>query len=396
MRLKRGGGVVVGVSLVAALGLVVLATKRGPEELPVASGVLQPIPTPQVLAAPIEPGELHGKQAGDSVSEVAFSRDGRLLAGSGTTGHSGSISALFLWDTKTKRLLRRWTGKWMYPEELRASPLGDLVAGRTPGDSSGGSNFIWVRDLGSGELACEIMISGSSLHSFAFAPDGRTLWTASGVGAGGVPQNRGALSLWDARSGELIRSWTVPDAAIVGAAPTRDGKYLIVNKAFSHFNAAAQGYFNRTELWLWDARRGRPLRRLFQGPDREPLITMALSPDQKQIAAVGVVQSSLVAGETTAALRVFVDVQSGRVVRREHPGSSRLALRVLYASSGRHVLVRSLGVSGALEVWDPARGELRRLDRPDVGESIATSPDGNTLAIPGKPLVRLRNVADLL
>lgn len=351
----------------------------------VADAVLPQMPALQARQKlKIAEGDLHGRQAGDGVSCVAFSPDGRLIVGSGRTGHGGSAAVLLVWDTQTKRLIRRWTGAWRTNDRLLVSSS-DVIAGQW--DGGGDASPITLHDLKTGAVLAQIKAREGNFYSMAFSQDGKTLFTASGVSG----RNRGAVAAWDARSGALKNWWPVDDAAVTWLVPTRNGRDFVLAKTFT---LDAQGNFNRTELWLWNSQTASFARQLFRGPDNEPLIGFDLSPDESQVAAVGIVQGS---PDPSGSLRCFIDLKSAKVTRKVQKGFRGIALRVQYAGDGNQVVVRPMSIGKSVEAWDGRTGRLIKTTQTGAaGNTITVSPDRQTLALTGKPLVQLRHMSNFL
>jgi WD40 repeat protein/uncharacterized caspase-like protein len=88
------------------------------------------------VASGTQTGELKGH--GKGITEVAFSRDGRLLA-SGSTDNT-----IRIWDLATKRELRTLTGHTSNIESIDFSPDGRLLASA----SDDGGTFLWDTNTG--------------------------------------------------------------------------------------------------------------------------------------------------------------------------------------------------------------------------------------------------------
>ena len=94
----------------------------------------------QVLLFDIATGREVGaiKGHGKGVTDVAFSRDGKLLASSGTD------NTIKIWDLASKRELRTLTGHTSNVESMDFSPDGRLLA--SAGED--GSTFLWDANTG--------------------------------------------------------------------------------------------------------------------------------------------------------------------------------------------------------------------------------------------------------
>jgi RNA polymerase sigma factor (sigma-70 family) len=131
----------------------------------------------------------------DMAVSMAFSPDGKLLA----TGGSQNDNDVRLWDVATGKELRRIeTGIGVHA--VAFSPDGKLLA------SGQGEGRIVLWDVATGKEARAMKGDVGGAAALAFSPDGRFL------AAAGSEEKEGkrsyATHLWDARNGELLRSWS--------------------------------------------------------------------------------------------------------------------------------------------------------------------------------------------
>jgi RNA polymerase sigma factor (sigma-70 family) len=134
---------------------------------------------------------------------VAFSPDGRLLAaGSGYTGDGSRDKSIRLWETATGKLLHQLKPLHTTKErndsisDLAFSPDGRLLAS---GDSEGGAVDLW--DVATGKMRCQLHCHrpyGAS--SLGFSLDGHTLVTTS--------CRDKTIGLWEVWSGQSRGSIT--------------------------------------------------------------------------------------------------------------------------------------------------------------------------------------------
>ena len=221
------------------------------------------------------------------VFSVAFSRDGRLLASGSSdqtaklwdaasgktthtlTGHSGTVDLVaFLPDGETlvssadaTRFWRTANGRLERTLEkarcLAQSPDGRLLAVLEQID---GARSLRMLDSGSGKAKWMQPVSDVSLHSAVFSPDSRM------VASGG---SRGTVQLWNAETGEPIRTLETGDEAIWSIAFAPDGKTL----AAACFDGVVK---------LWNPDTGELLRVLY-GTSGTPH-AVAFSPDGRFLA----------------------------------------------------------------------------------------------------------------
>jgi RNA polymerase sigma factor (sigma-70 family) len=143
---------------------------------------------------------------------AAFSPDGKLLA----TGGYTTDSDVRLWDVATGKELRVIAAGAIVPA-VAFSPDGKVVAGGQ-GD---GRVVLW--DVATGKELRALKGATDSTSALAFSPDGRLLAAAGSVEKGGKRADEARL--WDLRTGELLRSWK--DTA-TSLAFTPDGKALAI------------------------------------------------------------------------------------------------------------------------------------------------------------------------
>ena len=273
------------------------------------------------------------EQSGWLAADVAFSRDGRLLALAGPVGEGRAIL-----------------------EEPKAGS-------------------IRLYDIASRAEVRRIAIEGFGVASAAFAPDGRTL--AAGVGdrtirlfdiATGqerLPRLDREEALPPRKPGEVLRKGYDKAWAAACLAFSPDGSLLASG-------VEGIGWFARTAdvppIRLWDWAAGRELRKLTGHPIGT--ISMAFTPDGKTLVSSGF--------EPMA--RVW-DVATGREV--DHRPQHSSTIDGLAVSPVDGTVFTFSHADGPILRWNPADGRMLESMgvHPNVINNMAISPDGRMLVL---------------
>jgi WD40 repeat protein len=227
----------------------------------------------------------------------------------------------------------------------------------------------------------------SEVTSVAFAPDGRTVATAT-------PDT---MKLWDVATGEVLRTFR-PSSGAGRVAFSPDGRTIVLASHHTQLWDVASGRMLSTLSWsdkkedpaeglnsvafspdgrtlvsdggpaLWDVATGH-LIKLFGGSEH----VVAFSPDGHTVAS---------AGTSDKAVKLWKLAGEGRLVRLL--GHEQAVVSVAFSPDGRTVLSGS--EDGTARLWDVATGEQRHVFandqddgyRPGV-EAVAVSPDGRTV-----------------
>ncbi|MFI5456023.1 MAG: WD40 repeat domain-containing protein [Isosphaerales bacterium] len=178
-----------------------------------------------------------GKSTGDlaggsgSVRSVAFSPDGKALASGGYVVRQDGGGVVRLWDLSTRTLKLEIPAQPLGTVAL--SPDGQLVAGagykrRAGGQKIDGLVRLW--DTRTGELHRTWTVVGdgrTSVGPVAFSPDGRLLAGGGMVGERARERKPGEIYLWNIEANRLV--WRKPchDDDVTCLAFTAHGKTLV-------------------------------------------------------------------------------------------------------------------------------------------------------------------------
>jgi len=324
------------------------------------------------------------------IRSVAFSKDGRLLAvAHGEYGWNGAVR---VWDLQENKEIAFWRG----PNGIVSvdiSPDGRLVAS----SNHYGDNLVSIRSIASGKEILKIA-TGDKPTAVRFAPDGRTLATASmggelrlwnvedgkeltslaslslnlqcvafshdgtRIAAGGGPYLKdgfGWAGVWEIESGRQLAEMKDLPGSVWGVTFSPDGKLL-----------ATAGYDRLARLWQVET--GELVSTL--SGHRSVLKGIDFSPDGKMLATASY--------DATAKLW---NVDSGQEVATL-PGFDEAVMTTRFSPDGKTLV--TAGREGVVRFWDVATREQTGLLEPDDSSrdtnspvlSVACSPDGKTVA----------------
>jgi serine/threonine-protein kinase len=300
------------------------------------------------------------------VSAVAFSPDGRTLAGGLLTG-SGNTSRVsgdtYLWNVATRKRILTLPG-------LGGSGAGGAEAFSPDGKElavAGGPNhsLLYQWDVPSGRPAGGLADNPKvTIGSVAFSPDGRLLATEDITGR---------VYLWSPVTGQLVRpigGSAAPFATALAFSP--DSKTLATAENFPG---------GKQMVYLWNPATGRPFAAL-SAPALSAIPSVAFSPDGKMIAVSGGLNGSTSIWDTATRKRLvtFTDPRSfGVAVVRFSPDSEMLAAGDM---NGKTYLWNMRTQTLAATLTDPGGQVPPVLGGEDRNQvmSVAFSPDGKTLA----------------
>jgi WD40 repeat protein len=255
---------------------------------------------------------------------VSFSRDGKLLATSHTSGQ------VKLRDPATGKELRSFPGAaGVLRYGMALSPDGTRLAI--------GTDAIHIWSTADGKELTTLDLRDQYTPALAFASDSVRLISGS---------DDGLVRLWDTTSGKLIRTFAGHKSRVRTVAISPDGRLLV--------SGAAEG-----DIKSWELETGTELPP-FNGHARD-VSRVAFSPDGTRLASSS--------GDTT--VKIW-DVGSRREIQTLSGNASPVA-DVLFAPKGDVVV--SAGWDGLLRFWDTAsRQEPWIFQQPGGGSSPHTVP----------------------
>jgi Tol biopolymer transport system component len=284
-----------------------------------------------------------------SLTSVAFSADGRLLA---QTEHS----LVRLWDLKAGKVLRSWNPPDEGVGELHSvtfSPDGKRLA-------VAGADYscaILVYDPVTGKLLWRKQTRRAAEVRLSFSPDGKWLLSTGDFSRG---KKENILTVWRAADGELHRE--------LEGTPMLNNEVPI---AFAPDGKTVAAVSDRGKVVLWDIESGKAAPEIRVGKAIY-ISALAFSPDGK-VLAVGTTNSvflwDLPGGKP---LRVFTE-------RKDVADDvyQRMAHLLQFSADGAAVFAF---LDGKLQAWDVKTGEARKAPVVAWSRPSAYSADRKALA----------------
>jgi WD40 repeat protein/DNA-binding SARP family transcriptional activator len=268
---------------------------------------------------------LRGHRA--TIWSIAFSPDGRLVAGAAGTGATMRTAndSVPVWDTRSGELVMTLEGHEDQAQSVAFSPDGTLIAT----GSWDGTLRTWDASTGAEVLAADV---GGEAYGLSFGPDGDVLVAGIGV----QPE----IHVWDARTLEPLRELVGHRGYIQHVAVAPDGR------------AASVGGDGTARIWDLDTGRQLLVIRGHAGP----VEGVTFSPDGSRLATAG----------DDGTVRIW-DATSGREILVLE-GHELIAHAVSFAPDGR--LLATSAADGTVAVHVLPIDELRDLARQRVSRSL--------------------------
>lgn len=287
-------------------------------------------------------GQLRATLSGhaDTILDLAFSPDGKLLAS------SSADQTVRLWSIDEEENVASYS---QLRHELLASQTRFVCLAFSPDGKMlatclASGIYLWAVEPGSiTRLLQHLGGSASKSTKLAFTPDGNTLVSAN------YDQT---IRFWDVHSGQATRTWFGRAEALLLVTYSPDG------------TTVAGSYFDRT-VHVWD-RAGNHLHRLRGHQD--PVRALAYSPDGDLIATAS----------DDRTVRLW-DVRTGRLIHTLR-GHTNLVRTLVFHPQG--ALLASGSYDHTVQLWDRFTGQHREPLEGHAGPimHLTMSPDGTLLA----------------
>ncbi|AUT03864.1 serine/threonine protein kinase [Nostoc sp. CENA543] len=267
----------------------------------------------------------------NSVSSVAVSPDGKIIAS------SGGDRTIKLWNLTTGAEIATLKGHSATVNAVVISPDGKTLV------SGSDDNTIRVWNLKTHQMSKAIAAHSDAIHALAISPDGRTLVSGS---------DDKTIKVWNLNSGRLITTLRGHRFWVRSVAISADGETI------------ASGSFDKT-IKVWNLAE-ESLIRTFGGKG-ETVTAIAFSPDGKILASAS----------RDRTIKLW-NLQAGTRLRTLK-GSTETVTAVAFSPDGK--ILASAGRDQTIKLWNLETGdEISTLEgHENTVTSVAFTPDGQSL-----------------
>ncbi len=225
----------------------------------------------------------------------------------------------------------------------------------TEGHDRAGWEWGYVRGLCASDLLT-LGGHGDQVSCVAFSPDGRWLASATGAWHGTRPAE---VKLWDAATGQLLRTFDGTVAPIRGLAFSPDGRRLAT--ASYTFRSGIRG-----GVTVWDVTTGRPVGDVLG--NTVGAFSVAFSPDGR----------SLATGGADGRVQLWDSATGEHRADLSQHDKGQGVYGLAFSPDGQ--TVASGAWNGTLRLWDLGAKQERKLSGIKDVRSVAFSPDGRHVA----------------
>ncbi|HEV3446027.1 MAG TPA: protein kinase, partial [Gemmataceae bacterium] len=272
-----------------------------------------------------------------SITSLAFSPDGRTLAGSTEAGRE-----IILWDALTGKTLHTLRGHTDHVTSVIFSPDGRRLA------SASKDNMVKLWSVATGQEELTLRGHRADVTRVAFSPDGRRLASAS---------KDHTVKIWDATAPQEVTTLGSHSDSAYSVAFSPDGNCLA--------SVGVDG-----NIKTWDAP-GRKILSTLPG-NGKPLNCVAYHPNGQFLAAAGADN-----------IITMWDMASGKRLQT-YPGHTGEVIKLAFDSKGSRLA--SASSDGTARIWDVESGEAHVLEgHTGIVCCVAFSPDGTRLVSAGGP-----------